>query len=128
MGMNLLKLIKYSKKIKLKKKNSNLNKNPQKKGICMKVLTKSPKKPNSANRRIAKIKVVQTKEHTIIKIQGEQSNLQQHSTILFQGGRSRDLIGIKYKAVRGAYDLIGVLNRKTSRSLYGIKKKKKKKK
>jgi small subunit ribosomal protein S12 len=95
---------------------------PQKKGICIKVLTKSPKKPNSANRRIAKVRIVETKQTLTLKIQGEQQNLQQHSTLLIQGGRSRDLIGVKYKSVRNKYDLTGVNNRKTSRSRYGVKK------
>jgi len=113
----------FGRKNKIKKQKSvKLNKNPQKKGICIKVLTKSPKKPNSANRRIAKVRIVETKQTLTLKIQGEQQNLQQHSTLLIQGGRSRDLIGVKYKSVRNKYDLTGVNNRKTSRSRYGVKK------
>ena len=97
--MSLLNLIKHPRKNKIKKQKSvKLNKNPQKKGICIKVLTKSPKKPNSANRRIAKVRIVETKQTLTLKIQGEQQNLQQHSTLLIQGGRSRDLIGVKYKS------------------------------
>ena len=82
----------------------------------------APKKPNSANRRIAKVKINKQGNILTIKIIGEKHNLQQHSTILIKGGRARDLIGVHLKAIRGKYDLTGVLNRKTSRSLYGVKK------
>ena len=87
----------------------------------MKVLTLSPKKPNSANRRVSRIKIIETKQKIIAKIPGEGNNLQQHSTILVKGGRSRDLIGVRYSAIRGKYDLLGVKNRRTSKSIYGVK-------
>jgi small subunit ribosomal protein S12 len=81
----------------------------------------SPKKPNSANRRIAKVSVTHLSKRLTVKIRGESHNLQQHSTILVQGGRVRDLIGVRYIAIRGKYDLASVKHRKTSRSLYGVK-------
>lgn len=84
----------------------------------------SPKKPNSANRRIAKVSVkTQTRYSNItLKIPGEGHNLQQHSTVLLRAGRIRDLIGVNNVAIRGKFDLVGVTNRKSSRSLYGVKK------
>jgi small subunit ribosomal protein S12 len=99
-----------------------LQANPQRKAVCLKVLTMSPKKPNSANRRIAKVKTIKKPSFFTVKIPGEKHNLQQHSTILICGGRSKDLIGIRLKAIRGKYDLAGVTGRKKSRSLYGVKK------
>jgi small subunit ribosomal protein S12 len=113
-----------SKKIKkLKKKTSSkLKGNPQKRSVCSRVLTISPKKPNSANRRVVKANVLHYKTKLIAKIPGESHNLQQHSTILVQGARVRDLIGVSYSAVRGKYDLLSVPNRKTSRSRFGVKK------
>ena len=112
--------------IRLKKENKShspkLNKNPQKKAICLRVLTISPKKPNSANRRITKIRLINSKIRLTAKIPGENHNLQQHSTILINGAKVKDLIGVSYKAIRGKYDLLGVSNRKTKRSLYGVKK------
>jgi small subunit ribosomal protein S12 len=98
-----------------------LLRNPQKKAVCLKVLTASPKKPNSANRPVAKAVVVQFASRLIVKIVGEGHNLQQHSTFLVRGGRVRDLIGVRYLAVRGVYDLLSVKNRKSARSLYGVK-------
>ena len=99
-----------------------LNKNPQKKAICFKVLTVSPKKPNSANRRIVKTRLVSSKIKLTAKIPGEGNTLQQHSTVLIKGARIKDLIGVSYSAIRGKFDLLGVTNRKTRRTLYGIKK------
>ena len=121
---NLLQLIRKPRKNKLitSRRGLKLCKNPQKKVVCLKILTMSPKKPNSANRRIAKVKMTQGGSLLTIKITGEKHNLQQHSTVLVKGGRSRDLIGVHLKAIRGKYDLAGVANRKTSRSLYGVKK------
>lgn len=95
--------------------------NPQKKVICAKVLTTPPKKPNSANRAIAKVVAPQRDVRLTVKIIGEGHNLQQHSTFLVFGGRVRDLIGVRYLAVRGVYDLFCVKNRKSSRSAYGVK-------
>mgnify|MGYP001600928394 CR=1 FL=1 len=95
--------------------------NPQKKGICTKVYTTKPKKPNSAIRKIAKIRLSNGK-FIIGFIPGEGHNLQEHSVVLIRGGRVKDLPGVKYKVVRGKYDLLGVYNRKKSRSVYGVKK------
>ena len=96
---------------------------PQKKVICTRLTTMSPKKPNSANRRIAKVsfKRVNRRLKLNIKIPGEGHNLQQHSTILIRAGKARDLIGVSSVAIRGKFDLFGVTNRKTSRSVYGVK-------
>jgi small subunit ribosomal protein S12 len=96
---------------------------PQSKAICIQLTTISPKKPNSANRRIAKasFKRNSSKKNLSVKIQGEGHNLQQHSTILVRAGKVRDLIGVNHIAIRGKLDLLGVSNRKTSRSVYGIK-------
>jgi small subunit ribosomal protein S12 len=110
--------IKKHQKIKSQK----LDKNPQTKAICIRLLTMAPTKPNSANRRIAKTIITKTKKKLTAKITGEAHNLQQHSTVLVQGARIRDLIGISYSLVRGKYDLAGVVNRKKSKSLFGIKK------
>jgi len=108
---------------KLKKSTSpKLRKNPQKKAVCLRVLTVSPKKPNSANRRVIKASLTHYKIKLTAKIAGESHNLQQHSTVLVHGARIHDLIGVSYSAVRGKYDLFGVVNRKTKRSLFGVKK------
>lgn len=110
------------KKIK-KIRTSKLTDKPQKKAICLRVLTISPKKPNSANRRIIKARFVFDKIKCIAKIPGEShGGLQQHSTILISGAKNKDLIGVNYVAIRGKFDLFGVSNRKTRRSFYGVKK------
>lgn len=101
---------------------SKLDGNPQKKAVCLRVLTMAPKKPNSANRSIVKTSLLHSKAKLIAKIPGESNQLQQHSTVLIQGAQVRDLIGVSYAAVRGKYDLTAVSNRKTSRSSYGAKK------
>jgi small subunit ribosomal protein S12 len=93
---------------------------PQKKGVCLRVYTKSPKKPNSAVRKIAKIKLTNQNE-IIAYIPGEGHNLQEHSVVLVRGGRVKDLPGVKYHVVRGKYDLLGLKNRKNARSKYGTK-------
>jgi small subunit ribosomal protein S12 len=119
----LSQLLKYPRRNKpLKCRSPKLLGNPQKKVVCLKVLTMSPKKPNSANRRIVKANITHFSKKLTIKIPGESHNLQQHSTVLVRGGRVRDLIGVRYIAVRGKFDLSGVKNRKTARSLYGVKK------
>lgn len=105
-----------------KSTSSKLINNPQKKVICSKVLTISPKKPNSANRRVIKARLINSKLKLTAKIPGESHNLQQHSTVLVNGAKIKDLIGVNYAAIRGKYDLFGVSNRKKSRSLYGAKK------
>jgi len=113
----------FSRVRKFKKSSSpKLNGNPQKKAICVRVLTISPKKPNSANRRVIKARVINSKIRLIAKVPGESHNLQQHSTVLVHGAKVKDLIGVSYTVIRGKYDLLGVSNRKTRRSLYGVKK------
>jgi len=103
--------------------NKALNGNPQRRAVCLRLTTMSPKKPNSANRRIAKVAISQlNKRFSVnVKIPGEGHNLQQHSTILIRAGQARDLIGVSNVAIRGKLDLFGVSNRKTSRSIYGVK-------
>ena len=90
------------------------------KGICVKVLVRKPKKPNSALRKVAKVKL-STGKTIHAHIPGEGHTLQEHGVVLVRGGRVRDLPGVKYKLVRGKYDLMGVEKRKTSRSKYGRK-------
>jgi small subunit ribosomal protein S12 len=98
-----------------------LMENPQKKGVCFRVYTRTPKKPNSALRKIAKVRLSNSTE-VIASIPGEGHNLQEHSVVLIRGGRVKDLPGVKYKIVRGVLDLQGVLQRRQSRSKYGTKK------
>jgi small subunit ribosomal protein S12 len=101
-----------------------LMKCPVRRGVCVKVYTTTPKKPNSALRKVAKIKL--SNGYMIIAyIPGEGHNLQEHSVVLVRGGRVKDLPGVKYHIVRGALDTQGVKNRKQARSLYGAKKPKK---
>jgi len=109
------------KKIKIIKKPA-LMQNPQKKGVCLRVYTRAPKKPNSALRKVAKIRLTNSLD-VIAYIPGEKHNLQEHSMVLIRGGRVKDLPGVKYHIIRGKLDLQGVFNRKTSRSKYGAKKK-----
>ena len=107
------------KKVK-KTKAPYLVKCPQKKGICVKVFTTSPKKPNSANRKVARVQL--TNGNTVsCYIPGEGHRLQKHSIVLVRGGRTKDLPGVKYKAVRGKFDFTGIQSRRTSRSKYGTK-------
>lgn len=94
---------------------------PQKRGVCTRVYTTTPKKPNSALRKVAKVKLVNGYE-VIAYIPGEGHNLQEHSIVLIRGGRVKDLPGVRYHIVRGALDTAGVNNRKQSRSKYGTKK------
>lgn len=116
-------LIKFHRKKKLDRtKSPALEKNPQKKGVCLKVYTRTPKKPNSAIRKIAKVRLT-NKLEIIAYIPGETHNLQEHSVILVRGGRVKDLPGVRYHLVRGKYDFQGLPNRKKSRSKYGTKKK-----
>ncbi len=98
-----------------------LDKCPQKRGVCLQVKTMTPKKPNSALRKIARVKLSNRKEVTVY-IPGEGHSLQEHSIVLVRGGRVRDLPGVRYHIVRGALDALGVEGRKQSRSLYGAKK------
>ena len=108
------------KKIKRIKKPA-LMKNPQRKGVCLKVYTRAPKKPNSALRKLVKVRLTNSID-VIAYIPGEGHNLQEHSMVLIKGGRVKDLPGVKYRVIRGKLDVQGVLNRKTSRSKYGTKK------
>src|SRR5580658_7085987 len=94
---------------------------PQKRGVCLQVKTMTPKKPNSALRKIARVRLSNGKEVTVY-IPGEGHSLQEHSIVLVRGGRVRDLPGVRYHIVRGALDTLGVEGRKQSRSLYGAKK------
>ena len=105
----------------VKQSNSNLGKSPQRKAICLKLLTMSPKKPNSANRKVAKVNVVWSSKQLTVKIPGEGHNLQAYSVILLKTSVVRDLIGVSNVAIRGKLDLLGVSQRKTSRSVYGVK-------
>ena len=96
--------------------------NPQKQGVCTRVYIKKPKKPNSAQRKCAKIKCTSSAE-VIASIPGEGHNLQEHSIVMIRGGRVKDLPGVKYRVIRGVLDLQGVLERKQGRSKYGTKRK-----
>ena len=93
---------------------------PQRRGVCLLVKTVTPKKPNSALRKVARIRLSNGKEITAY-IPGEGHNLQEHSIVLVRGGRVRDLPGIRYKVIRGVLDTLGVTNRKQARSRYGAK-------
>ena len=97
---------------------------PQKRGVCMSVKTQTPKKPNSALRKIARVRLTNSIEGTCY-IPGIGHNLQEHSVVLIRGGRVRDLPGVRYHIIRGALDTAGVAKRMQSRSLYGAKKPKK---
>jgi small subunit ribosomal protein S12 len=108
------------KKIKSKSKSLDLDRCPQKKGVCLQVMTRTPKKPNSALRKVARVRLTNGKEVTAY-IPGEGHNLQEHSIVLIRGGRVRDLPGVKYHIVRGRLDTAGVEGRKRGRSKYGTK-------
>lgn len=94
---------------------------PQKRGVCTVVKTMTPKKPNSALRKVARVRLSNKMEVTAY-IQGEGHNLAEHSIVMVRGGRVKDLPGVKYHIIRGKYDCAGVDGRKTSRSKYGVKK------
>jgi len=114
-------LIKKSRVAKLKKtKSPALTQSPQKRGVCIQVKTMTPKKPNSALRKIARVRLTNRVEVTAY-IPGEGHNLQEHSIVLVRGGRVKDLPGVRYHIVRGILDTQGVANRKRSRSKYGAK-------
>jgi len=107
-----------------KKRSSNvpgLKNSPQRKGVCLKVYTRSPKKPNSANRKVAGVRLT-SRSKVISYIPGIGHGLQEHSVVLVRGGRVKDLPGVRYHMVRGKFDLKGVLNRQQGRSKYGTKK------
>merc|ERR1739844_268073 len=111
-----------------KKKTTKLNRNkvpalqssPQKKGICLKIFVRTPKKPNSALRKLVRLKLTNGKK-VVAYIPGEGHKLQEYSTVLIRGGRVKDLPGVKYHLVRGKLDFSGLKNRKTSGSKYGAK-------
>ncbi|QQR49011.1 30S ribosomal protein S12 [bacterium] len=111
------------KNVKEKTKSPALNACPQRRGVCVRVYTQTPKKPNSALRKVARVKLTTGKEITAY-IPGEGHNLQEHSVVLVRGGRVKDLPGVRYHIVRGTLDAAGVDGRKQSRSLYGAKRKK----
>ncbi len=98
---------------------------PQKRGVCVRVYTSTPKKPNSALRKVARVRLTNGMEVTTY-IPGVGHNLQEHSIVLIRGGRVKDLPGVRYHVVRGSLDTLGVDNRKQSRSKYGAKRPKKK--
>lgn len=112
------------KKIKVLTKSKALKSCPQKRGVCTRVMTVTPKKPNSALRKVARVKLVNGVEITAY-IPGIGHNLQEHSIVLVRGGRVKDLPGVRYHVVRGALDTLGVEGRKKGRSKYGTKKTKK---
>ncbi len=103
-----------------KSKSRALDKCPQRRGVCLQVYTRTPKKPNSALRKVAKVRLTNGQE-VIAYIGGEGHNLQEHSIVLIRGGRVKDLPGVRYHIVRGALDTLGVDKRRQSRSKYGAK-------
>ncbi len=114
-------LIRYGReKVKWKSKSPALQGCPQKRGVCVRVYTTTPKKPNSALRKVAKVRLTNGIE-VIAYIPGEGHNLQEHSIVLVRGGRVKDLPGVRYHIIRGALDTAGVEGRKQGRSKYGAK-------
>ena len=111
------------KKISVKSKSPALTNCPFRRGVCTQVMTRTPKKPNSALRKVARVKLSSQIEVTAY-IPGEGHNLQEHSIVLVRGGRVKDLPGVRYKVIRGSLDTQGVKNLKQSRSRYGAKKEK----
>ncbi|MEK6584455.1 MAG: 30S ribosomal protein S12 [Nitrospirota bacterium] len=107
--------------VKSRTKSPALKSSPQKRGVCIRVYTSTPKKPNSALRKVARVRLTNGMEITAY-IPGEGHNLQEHSIVLVRGGRVKDLPGVRYHIVRGTLDSAGVQNRKRSRSKYGAKK------
>ncbi|MDX2306583.1 MAG: 30S ribosomal protein S12 [Microscillaceae bacterium] len=112
--------------IKSKSKSPALDSCPQRRGVCTRVYTTTPKKPNSAMRKVARVRLTNTKEVNAY-IPGEGHNLQEHSIVLIRGGRVKDLPGVRYHIIRGALDTAGVNGRLQARSKYGTKKPKEKK-
>lgn len=108
------------KRITKKRKTPVLEQCPQKRGVCLQVKTMTPKKPNSALRKIARVRLSNGKEVTAY-IPGEGHNLQEHNIVLIRGGRVRDLPGVRYHIIRGTLDTVGVDGRKKGRSKYGAK-------
>ena len=110
-------------KVSVKSKSPALTNCPQRRGVCVQVMTRTPKKPNSALRKVARVRLTSQIEVTAY-IPGVGHNLQEHSIVLVRGGRVRDLPGVRYKIIRGSLDTQGVRNRKQARSRYGAKKEK----
>ena len=108
------------KRVKKKTTTPALKGSPQKRGVCTRVYTTTPKKPNSALRKVARVRLTNGSE-VAAYIPGEGHNLQEHSIVLIEGGRVKDLPGVRYHIVRGALDTAGVSDRRTSRSRYGAK-------
>lgn len=108
------------KPVKKKSKSRALTKCPQRRGVCLQVKTQTPKKPNSALRKVARVRLT-TGYEVSAYIGGEGHNLQEHSVVLVRGGRVKDLPGVRYHVVRGALDTLGVNDRKRGRSKYGVK-------
>ena len=118
----ITQLIRHRRQLKVKRsKSPALISCPQRRGVCLQVKTMTPKKPNSALRKIARVRLSNKIEVTSY-IPGEGHNLQEHSIVLVRGGRVKDLPGVRYHIVRGTLDTAGVANRKKSRSKYGAKK------
>jgi small subunit ribosomal protein S12 len=117
----LTKNIRKNKKERLKRTPA-LDKSPQKKGTCLRVFTMTPRKPNSALRKVTRLRLVNKKKVTAY-IPGEGHTLQRFADVLIRGGRVKDLPGIKYTIIRGKYDLRPVVNRVSARSKYGVRKK-----
>jgi small subunit ribosomal protein S12 len=111
-------------KVKAKTASPALKSCPQKRGVCTRVYTTTPKKPNSALRKVARVRLTNQMEVTSY-IPGEGHNLQEHSVVLIRGGRVKDLPGVRYHIIRGTLDTTGVANRKQGRSKYGTKRPKK---
>ena len=103
-----------------KTKTAALKGSPQRRGVCTRVYTTTPKKPNSALRKVARVRLTNAMEVTAY-IPGEGHNLQEHSVVLVRGGRVKDLPGVRYKVIRGTLDAAGVSDRKKARSQYGVK-------
>jgi len=108
------------KRVHTKSKRPDLQGCPQKRGVCLQVMTRTPKKPNSALRKVAKVRLSNGRE-IIVYIPGEGHNLQEHLTVLVRGGRVRDLPGVRYHIIRGKLDATGVEARRRGRSKYGAK-------
>lgn len=107
-------------RVSKKSKSPDLTNCPQKRGVCLQVMTRTPKKPNSALRKVARVRLSNGREITAY-IPGEGHNLQEHSIVMVRGGRVRDLPGIKYHIIRGSLDSAGVEGRRRGRSKYGAK-------
>jgi small subunit ribosomal protein S12 len=118
----IMQLIRKPRKRPIKKsKVPAMEQNPQKRGVCIRVYTTTPKKPNSAMRKVARVKLSNGRE-VIAYIPGEGHNLQEHSVVLVRGGKVKDLAGVRYHVLRGVLDTQGVKDRRKRRSLYGAKK------